>query len=81
MALVTKIVKEIRFEGVWGRVRSKKLIPETIFREYLRHSSFRAKLRTTGKVQFLFFNGFLLVMTKFSFSPGDWALGYYSMKF
>ena len=27
---VTKIVKKIKFKGVWGRVRSKKLFPETI---------------------------------------------------
>ena len=27
------------------------------------------------------FKGFLLVLTKFSFSRGDWALGYYSMYF
>ena len=25
---VTKIVKEIKFEGVWGRLRSNKMFPE-----------------------------------------------------
>ena len=31
------------------------------------NSSFHVKYRTTGKVQILFFNSFLLVLTKFSF--------------
>ena len=34
-----------------------------------------------GKVEFLFFKSCLLVLTKFSSWQGDWALGYYSMKF
>ena len=33
------------------------------------------------KVQFLFFKGFLLVLTKFSFWEEGWRLGYNSMKF
>ena len=27
---ITKIFKEIKFEGVWGRVRGKELFPQTI---------------------------------------------------
>ena len=45
------------------------------------NSSFHVKQHTTGKVQFLFFSSFLLVLTKFSLWEEDWALGYNSMKF
>ena len=34
-----------------------------------------------AKVQFLFFKIFFLVLAKFSFRRGDWALGYNSMEF
>ena len=44
-------------------------------------SSFHVKQRTTEKVQFLFFKGFLLVSTKLSFWQENWALGYHSMTF
>ena len=33
---VTKMVKEIKFEGVWGRVRSKKCFQRQPFTIYLR---------------------------------------------
>ena len=39
-------------------------------------SGFRVGWRTTGRVQSRFFGTFLLVLTKFSFWWGDWALGY-----
>ena len=45
------------------------------------NSSLYVKQRTTGKVQFLFFSNFLLILTKCSFWEEDWALGYNSMKF
>ena len=45
------------------------------------NSSFHMKWHITGKVKFLFFESFLLVLTKLSFRQGDWALGYYSKKF
>ena len=45
------------------------------------NSSFHVKWHTTGKVYFLFFKNFLLVLTKFLFGQGDWALGYLSMEF
>ena len=52
----------------------------TIHRTFEINASFHLKQRTTGKVQFLFFGSFLLVLTKFSFWEEDWALGYNSMK-
>ena len=45
------------------------------------NSSFYTKQRTTGKVEFLFFSSFKLILTKFSFWQEDQALGYNSMKF
>ena len=33
---VTKIVKEVMFEGVWGEVKSKKCFQRQSFKEYLR---------------------------------------------
>ena len=37
---------------------------------------FHVKQRTTGKVQYLVFSKFSLVLAKFSFWEEDWALGY-----
>ena len=45
------------------------------------NSSFRGKQRIVGKVKFLFYKSFLLVLTKLSFWQGNWALGYHSMGF
>ena len=42
------------------------------FTKYLRQTL------ATGKVQFIFFGSFLLLLTKFSFWKEDWALGYNS---
>ena len=38
------------------------------------NSSFRVELHTTGKVYFLFFKNFMLVLTKFLFGKEGWAL-------
>ena len=64
------------------RVRSKKLLPETIMDKIFEtNSSFHVKQRTTEKIQFLFSRSFLLVLSKISFWEEDWALGYNSLKF
>ena len=55
--------------------------PTTIHKISETNSSFHMKQCTTGKVHFLFFSSFLLVLTKVSFWEEDWALGYNSMKF
>ena len=48
---VTKIVKEIKFEGVWGELESKKRFPDTITHKRSEtNSSFHAKESTAGKV-------------------------------
>ena len=47
--------KQIKFEGIWGRVRSKKLFAERTTHKILEtNSSFYVEQRTTGKVKFLF---------------------------
>ena len=52
----TKIVKQIKLEGVLGQVRSKKMFPETIIHRVIEtNSSSHVKQCTMGKVQFLFF--------------------------
>ena len=57
------------------------VLATTIHKIFETNSSFHVKQCTTGKVQFLFFSSFLLVLTKFSFWEEDWALGYNSMIF
>ena len=61
--------------------KKMKVYTTTIHRIFETKSNFHVKQRTTGKVQFLFFSSFLLVLTKFLFWEEDWALGYNSMKF
>ena len=62
---VTKIVKQIKFEGAWWKVRSKILFAERILAKiYQTNCSFFVKQHATGKVQFVFFKNFLLVLTK-----------------
>ena len=47
---VTKIVKEIRFEGVWGNLKAKKKIPPTTnYKIVQTNPSFHVKERTAGK--------------------------------
>ena len=51
-----------------GKLDTKKLFLKTVMRTiFAPDSSFHVKWRTTGKVQFLFFRRFLLVLTKFLF--------------
>ena len=65
-----------------GQVRRRKMFQETIIHKTFEiNSGFHVKERTAGKVQFLFFKNFLLVLTKFSFRDEDLALGNNSMKF
>ena len=63
---VTKIVKETKFEEIWGKLQAKKLFAETtIYKIPEADSSFYVKQRTTGKVQFRFSSRFLVTLTKF----------------
>ena len=48
---VTKIVKEIKFEGILGELESKNMFPETIIHKIFEtNSSFHVEYCTTGKV-------------------------------
>ena len=73
------------FLRYWATRVLELFVNQQWFTKYLRlyffNSSFHAKWHTTGKVQFLFLKSFFLMLTKFLFWQGDWALGYYSMKF
>ena len=61
-------------------IRSNTNLSTTIPKMFETKSSFHVKQYTMGKVEFLIFSSFLLVLTKFSFWEEDWALGYTSMK-
>ena len=64
------------------QVKIKKKFPETTTLKISENNySFHLKWCTMGKVSFLFFKSFLLVVTKPSCWDGHWALGYHSMEF
>ena len=61
-------MKEIKYEGIWGDLESKKRFPETITHKIFETNfSFHVNEHTTGKALFLFFKSFLLALTKLSF--------------
>ena len=77
---VITIVKKIKFVGVWVELKLKKDFQRQSFTRYLRLTlvfMWNAVLRE----MFNFCKGFLMVLAKLLFWPGDWALGYYSMEF
>ena len=64
----TKIVKEIKFEGIWGELESRNGFHLQSFTKYLRPTLvFMGNSALREKFKFLFFKRFLLVLTKFSF--------------
>ena len=68
---VTKSVKEIEFERVWSKLESKKVSGHNNSKKSENKFSFYVKQCTTGKVSFLFFKIFFLVLTKVLFQQGD----------
>ena len=79
---VTKIVKEIKFEGVLGELEAKKLFLIQSFTNYLRLSLvFMWNSALQKKFNFCFSRVFLLALTKFLFWQRGWALGHHSMRF
>ena len=60
---VTKIVKETKFEVVWGKLEPKIIFPETKYSQNM-FSCFHVKERTTVKVKFLFFKSFFFSVNK-----------------
>ena len=81
---VLELQKLLKKNLVWRHlkwVRSKTLFSVTITTKITGTSSgFHVQLRTIGKVKFLFFSTFLLVLTKFLFSEEDWVLCYNFVK-
>ena len=47
---VTKIIKEIKFKGVWGKLESKEDFQRQSVKIFETNSSFHVKYRTPGKV-------------------------------
>ena len=79
---VTKIVKEIKFEVVSGKLEAKKYLQRKSFTKYLKMSLvFIWNGAVQNKFNFkLLFKSFSLAFTKFSFWQEDWILGYHSME-
>ena len=76
---VTKIVKEIKFEGVRSDLDGKNILERQSFTKYLRLTL----VFMSNRVQQEKFNNFcLLVLRKFLFWQEYWAVvGYHSMRF
>ena len=78
---LTKIVKGIKFEEVWDELRSIKIFQRQSVTKYLRLTLVFMNNRVPWeKFNCYFFGTFLLVLAKFLFLQGRWALGYHSMK-
>ena len=78
---VTNIIKEIKFEEVWGELESKKRFSKTISHKVFEtSSSFHVKAHYR-KSLIAIFQKFLLVLKSFSFFQEDRTLAYHSMKF
>ena len=85
--IATRCNKKVKFnEVLWFKgasflTQEEKCWPTITHKIFETNPSFDVKERTTGKVSFLFFKPFPLVLTKLSFWQEDWALGYHSKKF
>ena len=79
---LTKIINEITFEEVSGKLESKMHFQRQSFTTYLKLiPDFFVKQWTAGKVQFLFLMGFLLVLKKTLFWQEDLSLHSHAMTF
>ena len=74
-------VNEIKFQGVWLKLKATTFFPDTIIHKLFEtNSSFHVKQHPTGKVHILFFKRFLLVLQNPQVQPEYWALAYDSNK-
>ena len=78
---VTKSFKEIKFERVWGELKSKTGFQRQSFTKYLRISLVFTRNSTLREKFNFYFARVLLGLTKYSFWQEDFTLEYYSMKF
>ena len=79
---VTKIVKEIKFEGVWDELEAKNCSQRQLFTKYVKLTLvFMRNSALRERFNFCFSRVFLVVLTKFSFLQEDWALAYEALKF
>ena len=78
----TKIVKQLKVEGVWGEWEAKHCSQRQPWTKYLRQTLlFLWNSALREKVNFYFSGVFLLVLKKFSVREEDRTLDYHSMKF
>ena len=74
-------VNEIKFQGVWLKLKATTFFPDTIIHKLFEtNSSFHVKQHPTGKVHILFFKRFLLVLQNPQVQQEYWALAYDSNK-
>ena len=74
-------VNEIKFQGVWLKLKATTFFPDAIIHKIFEtNSSFHVKQHPTGKVHILFFKRFLLVLQNPQVQQEYWALAYDSNK-
>ena len=78
---VIDIFKEIKFEGVWGELESKKCFQRQSFTKYLTLTLVSCEILHHGNSLISVFQELFVSINKISFWQEDWALGYHSMKF
>ena len=61
---VTKIAKEIKFEGVWGELEANKYFLRQLFTKYLRLTLVLCEIAHYGKILSSVFQGFFASINK-----------------
>ena len=79
--IITKFVKQIKFEETWGWKESKNCLQRQSWSNYFKHLFFSYEIAHSGKSSMSIFQNFLPVLTKFSFCEEGWTLGSNSMTF
>ena len=77
---LTKIVKEIKFEGVWDELQPRKFFQKQSVTKHLRLTLVPMKNRAPREKFNCYFTGPFSSTRKSFISVGGWALGYHSMK-
>ena len=76
---VTKIIKEIKFEGVWSKLEAKKCFQRQSFTNYLRLTQ-NFMRNSVLREKFNFFSKVFASIDKTLLLAGRLGLGYYSSK-
>ena len=78
---VTRIPKESKSEEIWVELEANICFQRQSFRKHFRLALVFMQITHYGESLIFIFNSFLLVLTKFSFWQGDWAICYHFMEF